>query len=154
MGRMYTTGFEGVTVSAQQDLIALTCAANKVVVIHRAEFTQEDAETAEQLTVELHRISADGSGGTAVAAANVAKHDPGDAASSASARVNDTTPGAEVANTTVWRSGQDDRMGFLFHPTPEERPVIAGGAKAAFALMTTPSTGRKMSGTVTFEEIG
>lgn len=157
MGRMYTAQFNGVAVTAQQDLFEIVAGGNAIVVIHDIHLgqTTELGDAAEEQLLLLMKSGqiTTGSGGSAPA--KVA-HSFGDAVSGATVAANNTTKA--TAGTIVTHGGFDPvwniRVPFVQIWTPECRPVLAPNRRWTFELATTPADSITLSGSVTWEEIG
>lgn len=154
MGMMYVASFQGVSVSAVQDLFEITAPADAVVVIHRCEITDEDSETSEQNVIVMNRGSSATTSGSGGAAVTPAPLDQGYAAAGSSVERNNTTPmsGGTITQRGSW--GFNWLNGFLFVPTPEERPVVSPSERHTFKLLSAPGSARNVSGVLVFEEIG
>lgn len=155
MGRMYAAVFEGVSVSAVQDLFSLQPASNKPCVIHEVHITQDAGETSEQLPVRLRRLPATftvGSGGAAVTPSPIL---PSDTASGATVRRNDTTQ-ATTSGTAQTHRRQGDNVlnGWHWVFLPESRIWVSNGMGLIVDLVTAPGSALTMSGELIFEEFG
>lgn len=153
MGRMYTASFEGVAVTAIQDLFELVAPADAIVVLHSAFIGQSsdaaDAE-AEMLQVSISRFTGtSGSGGTSP---TVNPHQIGDSAFGGTVEANNTTQG--LTTTVVKSETFNVQAGWYYQPTPEERLVLSPSGKLVIELPTAPADSLTMSGSITFEEIG
>lgn len=153
---MYSTQFNGVAVTAQQDFFELVNAATKVVVVHEVRLAQstdvgDAAEEGLSLLVKRGVGSTSGSGGSA---GTVVKFQTGDAAGSASTEVNNTTKMSAGTITTLLADVWNVRAGWLWLPTPECRPVLAPSERLTVELGTTPADSITVNGTIIWEEIG
>lgn len=156
MGRLYAAVFEGVSVSAVQDLFELQAPADASVVIHRVTVTQEVSETSEQLPIQLKRGEGSvtsGSGGATVTPTPLSK---GDAAFGGVVERNNTTQLAvgTGAIKIMHREGWNVLSGYDYRPTPEERPQISPSDYFVVSLPTAPGAALTVSGVLVFEEIG
>ncbi|MCI0443035.1 hypothetical protein L0152_07440 [bacterium] len=104
--RIYTIYCEA-SVSAAKTLIEVMNSANSLLAILGLGVTEEASETADQVAVELRRISATGTG----TAATAVKADAGDPAAGFTAKINDTVEPTAVAEDPVWAEGFDIRAG-------------------------------------------
>lgn len=155
MGRIYRVSFEEVAVTAAQDLVQITGAAGKMVRILRrwVGATDTTLPTAQMLALRERFLPAtvtNGSGGTTP---TVAKNDPGDAAASATALVNDTTKATTSGTAVVLgeigvhiNNGYDE---WCLNP-----PLVGPSEAYVFELLSTVSGTVHLSGGVEFEEIG
>lgn len=159
MGRIYTASFKAIAVTALQDLIEITAAAAKPVLIHGWCLTQTtevgDAQE-EGLQLTTNRgvgATTSGSGGSSVTAQPL---DDGDAAFGGSVERNNTTQmvagsgSLEELEAYAWNV----RMPFLLFYPPELRPKVTGGNRWTLELETAPADSVTMDFTVWFEEIG
>lgn len=156
MGRMYSALFEGVSVSAVQDLFELVAPTDAAVVVHRVEISQDGSETSEQLPIRMVRGEGSvtsGSGGSTPTARPLAK---GDAAFGGTVEANNTTRmvAGSGALIPLARRAWNVLDRFLFTPTPEERIVISPGDRLTVELPVAPAAALTMSGEIVFEEIG
>lgn len=150
MGRMYSVQTGEQTVSAVQDLIELIGAADKVCLIHKVVVTQTASVASEQRPVRIVRRTTTGSGGSAVTPTKLMS---GDAAASFTANRNVTSVG--TISDILFFEGQNEGNGWVFHPTPEERPVFAGTAqRIGINISTAPSTGITVVAYALIEELG
>lgn len=155
MGRIYTGSFDGVSVSAAQDLFELVAPSDAIVVIHSLEVSQSsDAGDAEE---EILRISlksgqtTSGSGGTTPTAIPL---NFGDAAFGGSLEANNTTKASTGTIVTHYAWGWNVRVDFTKIWTPETRPILSPSRRCTIELVAAPADAITASGTITFEEIG
>lgn len=157
MGRMYCVSFEGISVSAVQDLLEVQTHDDKVIVLHEAHCSQDDTDTGEQLRASIVRATAGYTSGSGGGTATVEKRDAGDADDSLLAHERNNT--TQVAAGTgalerIFSRGFNSLAGFDYLPTPETRPVVGGGGAFVFDLDVAPSSAITMSGYMWLEEIG
>ena len=147
MGRMVIAPINSITVGsdATQDLWSLMAASTNKIILHGWEVTS-DAIAATLLEVTLLRLSAVGSGGSAVTAV---KLDVDDGAITGSARVGDTTPGTTDDILAGYQWEQLGPLGQVY--TPEMRPVIE--VSTGIALVCNTASAFEMSGWICWEEI-
>jgi hypothetical protein len=157
MGRTYRVTFEGVAVSAAQDLVQITGAAGKIFLIKRlwCVCTDTSLATGQMLQTRARFLPATvtvGSGGTT--GITPSKNDPGDAAcSSSTCATNNTTKATTSGTAAVLYEGgghlyQGDSFNF---PDP---PPIGPSEAFVYELLSTVSGTVHLSGGVEFEEIG
>lgn len=159
MGRKYSAQFNGVAVTAQQDVFELVAPSDAVVVVHAIELEQttEVGDTAEEgLSIILKRgigTVTSGSGGSTPTAQPV---EDGDAAFGGTVEANNTTKMVVGTGTleTLAAWAWNVRVPFNKIFTPELRPVISPGNRLTVELGTTPADSITMNGTIWFEEIG
>ncbi len=157
MARVYTVGFENVTISAAQDLIALKghATAGKIFRVLRVwlGMTNTTLQTAQGLRLNCKVTAATftvGSGGTAPAINPV---DRGDPAASFTARANDTTPGTTgAAFKSLVSQGVHNFAGWDW---PFKTPPVFGLLEGfVFELLSTVSGTCAFSGGCEVEEWG
>ena len=158
MSRTYDVTFKYVAVSAAQDLVAVKGSTGKTCRVRRVWLYMNDTtiQTAQGLRLNLKYASATitlGSGGTDTVTA--APHDPGDAAASFTANVNDTTPSTTSgAFTDRMPGGGHNYAGFDYTYPKGEEPVFGLNEGAVFELLSTVSGTCHFSGGMTVEESG
>lgn len=155
--RTYDVSFENVTVTAAQDLTAIIGAAGKVLKIKRMRVgaTNTSIPTAQMIQIRARFLPAtvtNGSGGTAPTPRPL---DPGDAAASFTARVNDTTKASSSGTATIMEeTGVHIYAGYDFTYPQDARPTIGPSEAFVFELLSTVSGTVALSGGVTVEETG
>jgi len=159
MRGVYTAAFRISGLSAAKTLMYLTAPSNKVVELLSASVTNETNETNEQLLCGFQRVS---SLGTPTATSITPKpHENGDQAAGSTLKANVT-----ASEPTYPAVGQDADIpgafglegfaslgGWFFDPTPEERPIIAGGDTWGLRMVSTPTSFDAVI-KLTFREIG
>ncbi len=151
--RLYTMQFNGVAVTAAQDLFALVAGTNTPITVHEIFLSQSsevgDAQE-EGLSILLKQgATVAGSGGSA---GTLIPRDVDDSASAATGRTNDTT----IANTgtivthAAWNWNVRVPLQILF--TPECRPYAKGARRLVVGLATVPADSITMSGYITYSE--
>jgi hypothetical protein len=155
MPRVYTAVFEGISVSAVQDLFSLQPAANKRCKIHEVHITQDTGETSEQLVIRLRRLPATFTVGSGGAAVTPSAMDSFDTASGATVRRNDTTVATTSGTAeTLRRQGDNVLNGWHWVFTPETRPGIYNTQGFVVHLVNAPGAALTMSGELVYEELG
>jgi hypothetical protein len=154
IGRLYRVLFEDISVSAVQDFFEITGATGKMLLIRRIALgCTEQSPTNQQLKLRSRFMPATVTSGSGGAAATPAKTDPGDAAASFTAEVNNTTKA--TTNGTAITTGE---WGVNIYAGLDEelaRPVPIGPSEAwVFELIGAPTAAQKFSGFVEVEEIG
>lgn len=154
MSRLYTVQFNGVSVTAQQDLFELVAPSTGAVVLHAIELSQttELGDAAEeQLSILLKSgQTTSGSGGTAPTPVPLAF---GDAAAGATAEVNNTTKASAGTIVTHAAWAWNVRTEFMRLFTPEMRPILRASRRMTVELATTPADSITLNGTLWFEEL-
>lgn len=155
MPRTYAITFENVAVSAAQDLVQVKGATGKTVRILRqwVGATNTTLPTAQMVQLRsrfLPTTVTDGSGGSTPTPRPL---DPGDAAASLTALVNDTTKASSSGTATILEeAGVHIYSGYDYQfPKP---PVIGPSQSFVFELLSTVSGTVNMSGGVLVEEMG
>jgi len=154
-GRVYTVGINAVAVSAAQDLFTLLCGSSIPIEIHSVSLGQKTLTAWEAKELNFKRVPATVTvtGGTSVTPRPIMQ---GDAASSVTATINNTTL-ATSSGTIV--DLLNDAWAFLngFYWSPagvEDRWIIQPDQAFCVRLPTAPSESMTVSGTVTFAELG
>ena len=152
--RLYTVIFNNVSVAAVQDLISVTCTANMAIKIHEVAIGQVTATTIGNLRISLKRMQATvtaGSGGTAYTPVPI---NFGDAAATATARVNDTTQAISSTGAQIMRADIYNVLnGFLYLPPIEDRIIIKPSQAFVVSLDSAPGSAEIMSCSLVFEEL-
>ncbi|MFQ5641667.1 MAG: hypothetical protein ACE5IR_27140 [bacterium] len=155
MGRIYTSQFNGVASTLQQDLFELVAPADGIVVIHEINISQlsdvGDAQEEMLLILLKSGQTTSGSGGTTPSAVPLLL---GDAAFGGTVEANNTTKASLGTIVTHAAWDWNIRMPFQIIYTPETRPVLSPSRRATVELATTPADSVTLSGTITFEEVG
>lgn len=156
MSRIYYVPFSAVAITAPQDLFDLVPAADKpikLVAMMWDQVTRHGDAQEEMLRWSIHRgLATVGSGGSSV---TPSRGDPGDAAASFTARVNDTTQAVVGGGTdTILHRGTFNvRIPFVMIATPEMKwKCSATETRLVISLDTAPSTSMTYSGTAVVQE--
>lgn len=152
MGRLYYAEFDGVSVTAAQDLFEVIAPSDAIVVVHEVhvgQISDEGDAQAEMLDILMHRGTATGSGGSSV---TPNPKEVGDAAFGGTCEANNTSQSVESA--PLVSSAFNAQIGFFWTPTPEERPVVSPGGLFIVELQNAPADALTMHGYIVFEEIG
>ena len=154
--RMYTIGFDNVTVTAAQDLLTVRASATNGLTLRRLSLSASAISAAAEIRVRLKRMPATvtlGSGGSAPTIQKVSSRN-GIAALS-SPRANDTTQ-ATTSGTAVqlatwnWNVLQD----FLEVPPTEYERWEADVSEALIVdLLAAPGASTVLSGFLVFKEV-
>jgi hypothetical protein len=155
MGMLYSAQFNGVAVTAQQDLFELVAPSDAVVVIHQILLSQttEVGDTQEEgLSILVKRgATTSGSGGTTPALVAL---ENGFTAAGSVVEANNTTKATAGTIVTLHADSWNVRSQLLILPTPELRLVLSPSQRLTVELATTPADSITMNGTLYFEEIG
>lgn len=155
MPRTYSVTFEQIAVSAAQDLVQIKGAAGKSCRILRVYTNASDttAPTNQQLALRCRFLPAtvtDGSGGST---ATPRPMDPGDAAASFTALINNTVKATTSGTAAVLEDNAANIFSGYDYPFPRP-PVIGPSESFVFELLSTVSGTVHLSGGVVVEEIG
>lgn len=155
MGRVYTSVFQAVAVTAAQDLLSLLASASVPLKLISARIGQSsDAGDAqdELLRVRIRRgMTTVGSGGTTPAMNAVDPVLGGTA--TATCRANDTTAASGGTIVEMLEDTFNVRSGWIYMPVPEERIICAVSTRLAINLVAAPTDSLTMSGTIVWEEL-
>jgi hypothetical protein len=155
MGRVYSVTFENVTISAAQDLFSFKGSTGKTTKLKRILFgmTNTTIQTAQGLRIRGRYFPAtmtQGSGGTAPTPTPA---DPGDAAASFTARVNDTVQ-ATSSGTAVNYLAQGVHNYGGFDVSFPDMPAFGLNEGVTVELLSTVTGTCAFSGTAWLEETG
>lgn len=151
--RTYSVRFAAVSVAAVQDLIGIYCGASMGIELHGVTIGQITNTTVQNLAVSIKRLPATVTAGTGGGAGTVRKIDNGDAAATATARINDTTQATTSSTAEILLSDVYNTVnGYQFFFPPEDRPSFGLSQACILSLDTAPSAGMTMSGTLIFAE--
>ncbi len=153
MARIYTAQFNGVAVTAQQDLFELVAGTNTPIVVHELFLSQSteigDAQE-EGLSILIKQGSTTtGSGGSAP---TKVPRDVDDAASAATVAANNTTKATSGTIVTHQAVAWNIRVPLQILFTPELRPYVKGARRLTVELGTTPADSITMNGYITWSE--
>lgn len=147
MGRVVYQELKALSVPADAtcDVWSLVAASTNKVKLLGWELSS-NATTAAIIDVNLHRVTAVGSGGSA---ATEEKADEDDGAITAGVRTLDTTPGADGGGLQGYQWEQLGPLGHVY--TPEMAPISE--VSEGFALTWNTATAATCSGWICWEEI-
>ncbi len=152
VGRMYSVSNSVAGVTTAIDLLRISAPSDAVVVVHKVIVTQETEFTdvqSEQMDIQFHRGSTDGSGGATPTARPLEVGDAAFGGTTATGNDTQSTEGvilhAEAANVMA---------GFVWAPTPEERIVLSPSGRLIVELPTAPDDSIDFRVAAYFEEIG
>lgn len=154
-GRPYTLSFQNVTISAVQDLFLVLAGATKILGIQSVTLGQITNTSVQNLRVRGQYLPVTVTNGSGGGAGTIGRYVPGDAAATATARINDTTPATSSGTIVdlfddVWNTVN----GFIWvPPVPGRVPLIGLSGAFRMSLDTAPASGMVSNGTVTFEEL-
>ena len=158
--RIYTVAFKAVTVSAAQDLIELEGNAIPALLISCSVTNAATVlPTSQGLEIEIAILTATVTHGSGGGSGTIAKTKLGDAASSLTALVNNTTPATTSGSRVVVDEGGGTIPSTAGYQSPmlwldkQSGPGIIAGQSLVFSLLSTVTGTVVLSGTMTFAEI-
>lgn len=152
MGRVYYVPISEVTVAAAQDVFEITAAASKPIKIRRVSVYNTDAETNEQVAVNLAYATGAFTSGSGGASVTPVKTDQLDPTASFSAERNNTTGASGGTITVIEAAGYHFSGGWEWRPTPGEE-IRVSPSDAFLVRIPNAPTSHKLSGVVVVEEI-
>lgn len=151
---MQVSQFNGVAITAQQDLFELLAPTSTRVKLYMVKLTQttEVGDAMEEnLSILFKRgQTTTGSGGstaTPVALSAV------DTAGSSTVKANNTTKASGGTIVTFDADVWYERSPYLWLPVPEARPIITANTRMTIELATTPADSITANGYLLFEEL-
>lgn len=159
MPREYTAEFNGVAVTAQQDLFEVAGPADAVVEItdiHFGQITEVGDAQEEELLILIKRGEGSVTSGAGGTTATARPDEKGDPAFGGVVEANNTTKMVTGAGTivTLYSLPWNIRMPFDHYFTPEKMPRISPSDRITVELATTPADSITMLGTIGFREVG
>lgn len=152
--RIYSVSFNGVSVSAVQDLLAVYAGLSMAFEVHSIQIGQVTQTAVEAVRISLNRLPAtvtSGSGGTAPTPQKLANSD---AAATITARVNDTTQATTNGTSATLLADTFNLVnGYQWIFPPDDRPVCGPSQAIVLSLDSAPAASRTMSGTIIVEEL-
>lgn len=152
---MQTAQFNGVAITAQQDLFELLAPSAKAVKLYRLVLTQTtevgDAQE-ENLSILFKRgQTTTGSGGSTPSVIALSGQDSN---GTSTVKANNTTKATAGTIVTFWSDVWYERAPYLWLPTEAERPIITPAVRMTIELATTPADSVTCNGLLVFEELG
>jgi hypothetical protein len=152
--RVYSVNFDGVSVSAVQDLIGVYAGASMAFEVHSITLGQITATAVGNLRIALKRLPAtvtSGSGGSAV---TPQKTNYGDAAATVTARSNDTTVATSSGAVSVVKPDVYNVInGYQWIFPHEDRPIFQPSQACILSLETAPGSAETMSAELVIAEL-
>jgi len=150
MGRVYTAAFSEVASgTAIKDLIEIVAGTNTSVIVHELRITAESVSD-EKFLLEVFRISASGSVGSAATERPV---DEGGAAADSAVEFNNTTQ-ATKSGAIIRAEEWSNLIPFEYCPFIEDRITIGGTSGLVLELARAPVAGVDLAGNIIWEEFG
>lgn len=151
--RVYTVGFAGVSVSAVQDLFALTATSGKAFEVHYIKLGQITQTTIGGLKLRLRRLPATFTTGSGGSSATVSPIIPTDVAATVTARVNDTAQATTSGTAVDMPDSWDLPFGYLYMPPEADRLIVEPSTGFIVSLDTAPGSTIVVSGHMAFAEL-
>ena len=162
-GHVYSVVMANQTIVADATLVIIHAASavatrGSILEVHRAWCSQIESETSQQLGIIVgQKASAFGT----YTSTTPSPHQVGGAASgiaggtAGAAATSGTDASAEGAGTvtTIIHDGFNNLNGWLWVPTPEERPIVGPDIAIILKIVGTPATLTGWSAGITFQEI-
>ncbi len=158
MGRIYTASFDDISISAAQALFNIATGTSgsplaMAVAIHEITLAQRTLTSWEAKPLRWIRTSGAYTTSSGGNSATPRPHNFGDAAATATARINDTTVASSGTGVTIKTGEWIFLNEFLYLPAPEDRIILPPGQCFQLTLPTAPSAAMSASGSITFEEL-
>jgi hypothetical protein len=154
MRGVYSVQAEISSLAAAKSLLVGTNASSKVLELIDAWITNADVVTPEGMTGAISRITSLGSPtGTSIAAANVAKMEPGSADTIVTWLSNITASEPTYSSVHAHYEGFLNVAGFRWESRPENRIYIPPSASFGLRLLSTPTSFKAIFG-ITYRELG
>lgn len=153
-GRIYTMSFQGVTLSAVQDMLAVYAGSTKIFAVLSVNIGQVTGTSVANQRVRLRYLPATVTSGSGGSAGTLKPFVAGDAAATITGRINDTTQ-ATTGGTAVdlWDDQWNIINGFIWVPPIPSRPPIIGLSGAFIVSLDTAPSSIVASGSVVVEEL-
>jgi hypothetical protein len=155
VARTYKVTFEGVAVSAPQDLVQINGASGKMLKILRqwASATDTTLPTAQMLQIRSRFLPATVTNGSGGSSPTPQKTDAGDANASFTALANNTSKATTSGTASILE--ENGCHVFSGYDVTFVRPPVVGPSESfVFELLSTPSGTLHLSGGIEVEEIG
>ncbi len=155
MARIYTVSFEAVAVTAAQDLFEISPADDHPVVLLGMTIDQSsDVGDAAEEMLRYKIIRGHTTGGSGGSAPTPRPLDPGDAAATFGAEVNNTTIASAGTTVDLVAGAFNIRSGLAIYWPPELTPMAnQGNTTIVVRFMAAPADSLTMSGTLYIAEL-
>lgn len=153
MGRIYTASFDDVSISAAQDVLSVASPSGIAIAIHEIVLGQRTLTAWEGKPLRFVRYSGAYSAPSGGNSVTPRPHNFNDAASGATARINDTSAASGGTSVTIRTDEWIFLNNFLYLPAPEDRIILAPSQLFVLRLPTAPSGAMNASGSIAFEEL-
>ena len=156
MGRIYTIDIAPTALTVAADLVEITPADDKPVVVHGFELLQTtDLGDAQEEVIGLTWVrgnSTSGSGGSAPTPTPV---NPSNSAAGLTAETCNTTQASTGTTANLQRHGWNIRVPMAVIYPPEDRPIVSQGqTRMCLRMAAAPADSITVSGCITVEELG
>ena len=153
-GRIYTIPFSKISISAAQDLWNVAATAGMAFELHSINLGAETATTAEEVSIQIKRLTATVTNGTAGAVVVPVPNPSSSTAATITCRCNDTGRGSTSGSTTVLFSDTWQLTnGYIYQWAPEDRPMFVLSQNLLIGLETAPAGAHVCSGIITVAEL-
>ena len=154
IGRIYTISFQKISVSAAQDLFNVAATASMAFELHSINLGAEGVTAAEEVTIDISRLTATVTNGTGGAAVTPAPNASSQAGATITARRNDTGRATTNGTTTVlWNDTWQLTNGYVYQWAPEDRLQFGLSQNMIIGLETAPGAAHNVSATITVAEL-
>lgn len=152
-GRLYTMSISNVSVSATQALFTIYGGA-KIVSLRSINLGQTTFTGLQLLAIRIVYLPVTVTAGSGGSAGTINNWDSGDAAVTATGRINDTTkPVSSGTAVNLWCDVWNITNGFIWIPPCMMEPPMCNTSEAIMiTLDTAPSSAMNVQGSVVFEE--
>lgn len=156
MGRMYAIDIAATAVTVAADLVEITPADDKPVIVHSFEILQTtDVKDAEEEIIGLVWVRGNTTSGSGGSAPTPRPLTPSDAAAGFTCETTNSTAAASGTPINLHRHGWNVRIPISVVYTPETRPVVTQGqTMMVLRMAAAPADSITISGCVVVEEIG
>lgn len=153
MRGVYTAVAQATGITTGATLIYITVPSNKVVEILSASITNSNNVVNQQLEAVLQTVNSLGTPTASTLTPTPQERGDQAAGSTVKGPVTASEP-SYLSNTQMGLRGFPSLGGYFYEPTPEERPIVAGGATIGLRLLTSSPTSFNADATITFRELG
>ncbi len=153
-GRIYLFPFTRVAITAVQDLWNVAATAGMAFELHSISLGAEGATTAEELSIQIKRLTATVTNGTGGAAVTGVPNPTTGSAATITCRCNDTGRGSTNGTTTIMFSDTWQLTnGYVYQWAPEDRPMFGLSQNLLIGLEAAPAGSHTCSGVITVAEL-
>jgi hypothetical protein len=155
VGRIYTLSFQKISVSLAQDLFNVAATASMAFELHSINLGAETVTAAEEVTIDVTRMTATVTNGTGGATVTPAPTVSSQAGATITARRNDATTRATTSGTStvMWTDTWQLTNGYVYQWAPEDRIQFNLSQNMIIGLDTAPGAAHNVSGSITVAEL-